>query len=52
MFLQVRGSYFYLDSDHMGNKELYDRLNIPDPDAPPVEAVAAENEKAKRQDRQ
>ena len=34
--LQVRNSYYYLDADHLGNQELYDRLNIADPDAPPV----------------
>ena len=35
-FLQVRNSYYYLDADHLGNQELYDRLNIADPAAPPV----------------
>ena len=33
---QVRNSYYYLDADHLGNQELYDRLNIADPDAPPA----------------
>ncbi len=50
--MQVRGSYFYLDPDHLGNRKLYDALNVPDPDAPPAEAVAAENSAAERQDRQ
>lgn len=50
--MQVRGSYFYLDPDHLGCQELYDKLNIPDPDAPPAEALAVENAAAKAQDKQ
>jgi hypothetical protein len=39
--LQVRNSYYYLDADHLGNQELYDRLNIADPDAPQPGAPGA-----------
>lgn len=36
---QANGRFYYLDGDHFGDRALYDRLNIPDPNAPPTDAA-------------
>ena len=51
----MRGSYYYLDPDHLGNQQLYDALAVADPDAQAAEAVEAATKAAAadyRRDRQ
>ena len=44
LLLQAKGGFFYLDPDHFGDKELYAKLNIADPDAPASGDAAATGE--------
>lgn len=28
------GDFYYVDKDHLGDEELYNKLDVPDPEAP------------------